>query len=237
MRTRIAEANDIVAKLHSKLEIKSYEIAKQYFQVSDFKSAIVAINNVFKDFPDSKYNEELSLILIKANYLLTYNGSNHIIANNIFKTYCYVATGASATITQNVFNAEGDGANTIDNSTLQNNIFNKLTTAMTFTNCTVEYNMAGSPAILPTGNNNQNNVSMSTVFINNNGNNDGEFVLKSGSPAIGAGIGGADMGAYGGSSPFKLAVQPAVPAIYKIQAPAAPAGNSMNVIFSTRSNN
>ena len=71
--TRLTEANEIVAKLHIKLETKAYEITKQYFMISNFKSAIVAIGNFSKDYPDSKYIEELNLILIKANYLLTIN--------------------------------------------------------------------------------------------------------------------------------------------------------------------
>ena len=71
--TRITEANEIIVKLHNKLETKSYEIAKQYYQITNYKSAIVAIANVKKDFPDSKYNEELAFILVKSHYLLTIN--------------------------------------------------------------------------------------------------------------------------------------------------------------------
>lgn len=71
--TRIPEANDIIAKLHNKLEIKSYEIAKQYYQTTNYKSAIVAIGNVIKEYPDSKYNEELNYLLVRSHYLLTIN--------------------------------------------------------------------------------------------------------------------------------------------------------------------
>ncbi|MBL7893026.1 MAG: outer membrane protein assembly factor BamD [Bacteroidia bacterium] len=71
--TRVAEANEIIGKLHNKLEIKAYEIAKQYYHTTNYKSAIVAIANVTKDFPDSKYNEELSFLLVKSHYLLTIN--------------------------------------------------------------------------------------------------------------------------------------------------------------------
>ena len=71
--SRTAEANEIVSKLHNKLEIKAYEIAKQYYQVADYKSSIVAIANVVKDFPDSKYVEELNFLLVKSHYLLALN--------------------------------------------------------------------------------------------------------------------------------------------------------------------
>ena len=166
------------------------------------------------------------------------SGTNQIITNNIFEGQMTTGATISATITNNVFNAVSGGSNsTIYNSTLQNNIINK-TTIYNYTNCLVEYNMSASTTSLPAGNNNQNTVVMTTVFNNASGNTDFDFNLKVGSPAIGAGTPATtDMGAYGGTSPFKYAVVPAVPAIYKILAPSAPSGNTMSVIFSTKSNN
>ncbi len=58
-----------------------------------------------------------------------------------------------------------------------------------------------------------------------------------GNPATGTGFGGIDMGAFSGTTAFVLGLQPAIPAIYQINAPAAPSGNTMTVTFSTKSNN
>ena len=69
----LQEANDIVAKLRIKLETKAFEIAKQYYTVYNYKSAIVAISNFIKDYPDSKYIEEISMIQLKSHYYLTIN--------------------------------------------------------------------------------------------------------------------------------------------------------------------
>lgn len=85
--TRTIEANEIVSKLRNKLEMKAYEIAKQYYQVTDYKSAIVAINNVFKDFPDSKYNEELNYLLVKSHYLLAFNSIDSKKAERLKATF------------------------------------------------------------------------------------------------------------------------------------------------------
>ena len=56
--------------------------------------------------------------------------------------------------------------------------------------------------------NNLVNIDPATLFIgfpNQGGNSlDGQFRLKSNSPAIGAGEGGVDVGPFGGSSPYKL---------------------------------
>ena len=163
-------------------------------------------------------------------------GNNNIVTNNIIGNTIN-GTNALTVYTHNVINAISAGAATVVNAIVENNIFNKTSSAYTFTNCTVQFNMSCAAAILPAGGNNQNSVAMANVFVNNSGTFDGAFVLKAGSPAIGAGSAGADMGAFGGGSTFKLALQPAIPAIYKIQAPAAPAGNTLNVTFSTKSNN
>ncbi len=71
--SRIPECNDILDKLRAKLERKSYEIAKQYYYVGDYKASVVAFTNVIKDFPGTKYSEEMSFLTIKSYYLLAKN--------------------------------------------------------------------------------------------------------------------------------------------------------------------
>jgi len=167
-------------------------------------------------------------------------GNNNVITNNIFEGALNIFSGnAQAVITHNVFNAVSVTSGVVNNSTLTNNLFNKTNSAYTFTNSSVRYNMSAFANVLPAGNNNQNGIDMNTVFVNDNGNTDADFVLKAGSPAIGAGMGtpAVDIGAYGGNSPFKLAMQPAIPAIYKIDGPAAPSGSTMTITFSPKSNN
>lgn len=62
---------------------------------------------------------------------------------------------------------------------------------------------------------NISNVDMSTVFTYT-GSTDGQYKLKAGSPAIGAGYGGVDCGMYGGPQPYVLSGLPTVPAIWRI---------------------
>jgi outer membrane protein assembly factor BamD len=68
-----AECTEILKSLRVKLERKAYEKAKLYFQTKDYdisrlKSAVIAITNFQKDFPDSDYNEELGLLKIQAGF-------------------------------------------------------------------------------------------------------------------------------------------------------------------------
>ena len=65
---RIEDCNILIDKLRLKLETKYFEIAKLYFYIEDYKAAIVSLKNVVKDFPDTKYKEEILFYLLKANY-------------------------------------------------------------------------------------------------------------------------------------------------------------------------
>lgn len=62
---------------------------------------------------------------------------------------------------------------------------------------------------------NISNVNMSTVFTYT-GSTDGQYKLKAGSPASGAGYGGVDCGMFGGPQPYVLSGLPTVPAIWRI---------------------
>ena len=71
--TRIAECNTMLDKLRGKLERKSYENAMLYYNMVDYKAAIVAFGNHSKDFPESKHVEEFNYLMIKSYYLLALN--------------------------------------------------------------------------------------------------------------------------------------------------------------------
>jgi hypothetical protein len=168
-------------------------------------------------------------------------GSGHIVSNNIIGRSINSSSGATSSVrfVHNVINALTATGSNVNNAVVENNIFNKSSFGSNFINSSVRFNIGSSPtASLPAGNNNTNGVTMTNVFVDPNGTIDSAFVLKAGiNPAIGTGISGVDLGAFGGASPFKLSVQPPVPAIYGILAPATPSGNTLTVTFSTKNNN
>lgn len=66
---RITECNKMMDILRGKLEAKSFENAKLYYTIGDFKPAVIALKNSQRDFPDSKFREETEFLIIKCNYL------------------------------------------------------------------------------------------------------------------------------------------------------------------------
>lgn len=70
---RVAEASKLIDDLRNKLETKSYANAKLFLDIGDYKASIVAFKNSMRDFPDTKYAEEMDLLIMKAQYLFAKN--------------------------------------------------------------------------------------------------------------------------------------------------------------------
>lgn len=70
---RIKEANHYIDLLRAKLEKKYFETAKQYYTIEYYNAASVALTNYIKDYPDSKYAEESSFLIVKSDYLYAVN--------------------------------------------------------------------------------------------------------------------------------------------------------------------
>lgn len=66
----IEEANNIIEKLRYKLEKKSFENSKLYFKLGDYHAATISLKNSIKDFPDTKYREEILYMIVKSSFLL-----------------------------------------------------------------------------------------------------------------------------------------------------------------------
>ena len=66
---RVAEASKLIGNLRDKLETKSYANAKLFLDIGDYKSAVIAFRNSAREFPDTKYAEEMEFLTIKAQAL------------------------------------------------------------------------------------------------------------------------------------------------------------------------
>jgi hypothetical protein len=146
--------------------------------------------------------------------------SNIVVSNNYLTGIDVNDTQVGVIVSYNVIK----GTLTCTGQTFSNNIYVQ-GSSVTLTSSTVSNNIdarvAGS-SVFGTSNGNIGNVSPLVVFVGGavSGTNytpayDGDLVLKAGSPAIGAGIGGVDCGIFGGSSPYKLSGLPPVPLLTK----------------------
>jgi outer membrane protein assembly factor BamD len=65
---KIVECNKLMDELRSRLEKKSYDNAMLYYKLGQFKAAVVALKSSLKEYPDSKYREDILYYVTKAGY-------------------------------------------------------------------------------------------------------------------------------------------------------------------------
>ena len=73
----LAQANVYVKELREKLEKKAFEIAKQYYTISDhrleYNAAFTALDNFISDYPGTPYKEEALFLKFSTAYKLAMN--------------------------------------------------------------------------------------------------------------------------------------------------------------------
>lgn len=74
---RVAEASKLIQNLRDKLERKSYENAKLYLTIGDYQAAVISFGNSLRDYPDTKYAEEMEFLTIQAQYLYAKNSREY----------------------------------------------------------------------------------------------------------------------------------------------------------------
>lgn len=170
-------------------------------------------------------NNPSSGILVTGNYIAAhgYSGDNST-------QYCLTTNGNANIIIQN--NIFRRGRVIAYNSTFTNNI---LYAGSYEGSGNLASNNLCSGTQFPSGNSNKQNVDMSAVFVGAGTgiSTDGQWKLKAGSPALGAGYGSTaskkiDAGMYSGNTPYVLSGMPSMPAIYFFE--NQPVGSSSDPI-------
>ena len=170
---------------------------------SNMSNFLICQNYIYGSIGDGNGN------ITKYNIII----SNNIITSSGSCTFC-IGGSCSGTFTNNLITAgqSYQSAITVYNFVLTNNIIYQ--GVVSGSNNAYANNIFNGTQIAA-GNNNQLNVSMTTVFVSS-GSTDGQWQLKTGSPAIGAGINGIDCGPFSGDQPYVLSGIPAGPSIYQI---------------------
>lgn len=70
---KVEEANKKIDELRFKLEEKSYNNAKLYYQTEEYKSAVIAFGNLMLDYPSTRFMEEALYLRFKSAYMYGIN--------------------------------------------------------------------------------------------------------------------------------------------------------------------
>ncbi len=172
---------------------------------------------IFHNYPNNSNAVTINTnnITVRRNYIF----ANSYIRNNII--YCdtnnyaiYLNTEAEAAsliISNNVIMG--------DITTYYTSQYNNILIYGTYTAGTGDINSNNicNGTQYPNLNSNQQNVDMATVFEDYTTYIDNGYLLKTGSLAIGTGVGGVDCGAFGTNDPYVLSGMPPIPAIFETE--------------------
>ncbi len=70
---KVDEAQELIKELEDKLVEKSYINARLYYDLKEYQAAVVALDNSLKDYPNTKYREELMFLKLESSYLYALN--------------------------------------------------------------------------------------------------------------------------------------------------------------------
>lgn len=184
------------------------------------------------------------------NLNLYYSASNTLIQNNIFDSgtqYASISGDYNHELSNTVIinNTFENGLSDVHGAEISNNVFHN----GSLKNCennTVKNNVfvAAEGVAIPstsTGNTSLNNVFSVTaadLFVESTPTVDNDFILKTNSPALGAGLDGIDAGAFGGLNAYKLSGLPPIPSIYELNTNGiGTKENGLGVTLKAKSNN
>ena len=66
---RAKECNTLMSGLRKKLEVKAFTTGEQYYNMGHYQAAITTMENVLKEFPDSKDAEHMRYLISKGSFM------------------------------------------------------------------------------------------------------------------------------------------------------------------------
>ena len=67
------QMNKLMDQLRYRLESKAFENSKLYYHMDDYKASVTSFKNLLRDYPASKYREEVMYLVFESEYLLAEN--------------------------------------------------------------------------------------------------------------------------------------------------------------------
>ena len=206
---------------------------KRNYITGDNASILVTINNGSNNVITQNHIEDSPAAPAFATIDIIFTATNNIISNNFILAPAIAirSTGdASLIVRNNVIKGDVN----IVNADFKNNV---LISGTYTAGSTTTTNNIGNGTQFGTADGNQENVTMTTVF-EGTGSTDGQWKLATGSPAIGAGSSGVDIGMYGGANPYVLSGLPHIPNIYVFDGAATGSTSSgLPITLKVKSNN
>jgi len=190
------------------------------------QGSFVSIVQNYMQTPETSFGPS---VLIDPGFSNISIRNNHLVRGG---AYSIISSGSGIEISNNII----ESALNVSNSLIQNNLIYGSPTTSSWPGSIIRHNISIFGSFTAT-NGNLINVPLGSIVIGT-GTTDGRWKLKDGSPAIGSGYNGVDMGMFGGNEPYILSGIPPIPTIYELTAPTTGEKNTgLPITIKAKSNN
>lgn len=70
---KVKDAENLIDEMRAKLLEKSFQSARLYYDMGDYRAAIIALKNSLSEFPETRHREEIMFLILKSSFLLADN--------------------------------------------------------------------------------------------------------------------------------------------------------------------
>lgn len=70
---KVDDARELIEEMQDKLVEKSYINARLYYDLKEYRAAVVALDNSLKEYPNTKHREELMFLKLESSFLYALN--------------------------------------------------------------------------------------------------------------------------------------------------------------------
>jgi len=70
---KVAESHKLIQEMTDKLAMKAYNSARLYYEMEDYRAAVIALENALKRFPNTTHRKEIKFLILKSQFLLASN--------------------------------------------------------------------------------------------------------------------------------------------------------------------
>ena len=151
-------------------------------------------------------------------------GGNTILHNGTTASHCVIqrapffSSVAGSSISNSIFITESSLTASVFAANVKGSVTHSLSVG--------GLGIGGNPTFLPSGNGNIPTVAFTVQAFVQGQTNDKAYVLAAGSPAIGSGLNGVDMGIFGGVQPYVISGVPSLPRITRFLVPSTATSTS-----------
>jgi outer membrane protein assembly factor BamD len=70
---KVPQCHEYISELRDKLAMKAFKAARLYYEMEDYKAAVIALENCLKRYPNTSHRQDIQYMILRSKFLLAAN--------------------------------------------------------------------------------------------------------------------------------------------------------------------